>query len=87
MGFHDWEILETSHQWKLRKYADENFLNVKFDGYTDDDIYLDKKICIRPNCNKKIDEIGQFLKKYIEDKIQKNKRKKIANDIHVLNKK
>jgi hypothetical protein len=66
---HDWEILENINEGKLEQYLEGKYFdNFSFRSKITNKI-LQKKKCSR--CGKEIDEIGEYIKYYIE----KNKSK------------
>lgn len=82
LGFHDFEVLESAPKWKIVKMIEEKYMNNKdFDKDLIDDDILRIRICVRKGCDKIEDEINDFIKEYIEDRLAGSKRQKVARNI------
>ena len=73
---HDYEIIHRENKEKIiAKIEDEIFYNSDFKKKYSNEILV-QKVCL--NCGKCVDEIIEFKREYIQNKIDKTKRKKDA---------
>ena len=83
LGFHDWEQLDCigKEQLKLNiiaKITHSRPLHIQYEGRMN---YLVKKVCIRPGCNKIVDEIAEEEERIKEEYYRDKERHKQAKEI------
>jgi hypothetical protein len=79
LNLHDFEIVHRENKEKIiSKIEEEIFSNTDLKKKYSPEVLL-QMVCL--NCGKKIDQINDFKKNYIQDRIDKTKRQRDALDL------
>lgn len=80
LNLHDFEIIKRENEGTLIKHLERDLYQNHHHKSIMTTNVLETKVCVR--CGKIIDEIKDFTKDYIEDKIQTYQRQRKANGIY-----